>query len=660
MIILKITPGLGIRPRLLAALACFILESSQAQPITPSATNEPTTVIAPSLAGDSIVLPTGFNDPIEPFNRAMWGFNKGFATWVVRPASKTYRRVVFKPVRTGIGNMGKNLTFPGKLLNNMLQGKWAGVGQETERCICNTVLGVGGFFDLATQWGIPRSDASFGQTFTKWGWKPGSYLMLPVFGPSDVRDGTGLVGDAAANPMTYFFPFSWVSPGVRANDFTDTVEGSVRFSQAEPDSYSLLQYAWSFAHQNRKADMRVIGEQDEASLETLQSALFTYQDAEFPARGKTRSVLIPATGKKLEFTFWLQPGHAPVVYLVPGLGAHRLAGNELGLAELLYKNGFSAVTLCSTFHPEFMEHASTSDLPSYPPADVRDLHVALTEIDHRLEATYRDRLGSRAIMGYSMGGFQLLFLAAQAATNDAPLVKFERYVAIDSPIDLRYGVTNLDRFYQAPLVWPPEERNANIQNMLLKVVAVSEQSPQPGAVLPFNAVESKFLISMALRLTLRDVIFSSQLRHNQGVLKQPLEKSRRRAVYEEIMQYSFIDYMDEFATPYNKTKDIDLKDPVIVRNATNLRAYTAELQANPNIRVIANKNDFLLAADDLAWTKATFASAQVTLFEHGGHLGNLSQPAVQQAIVGALDGLGACQSRLTMNRRPFITSNVAQ
>jgi|SRR6185369_7392790 len=56
---------------------------------------------------------------------------------------------------------------------------------------------------------------------------------------------------------------------------------------------------------------------------------------------------------------------------------------------------------------------------------------------------------------------------------------------------------------------------------------------------------------------------------------------------------------------HNKTKDIDLKDPVIVRNATNLRAYTAELQANPNIRVIANKNDFLLAAEDLAWTESS-------------------------------------------------------
>jgi ABC-type transporter lipoprotein component MlaA/pimeloyl-ACP methyl ester carboxylesterase len=640
-ILLKITPGSRIRLSFLTALAFLIFESSPAQPIT--VTNEPTQTIAASLPEDSIVLPSGFNDPIEPFNRAIWGFNKGFMTWVVKPASKGYRRVVFKPVRTGIGNMGKNLTFPDRLLNNMLQGKWAGMGQETERCLCNTVIGLGGFFDVATRWGIPRSDTSFSQTFSKWGWRPGCYLMLPVFGPSDERDATGLVGDAAANPMTYFFPYTWISSGVRANNFTDTVEGSVRFTQTEPDSYSLLQYAWSFAHQDRHVDMGVTGDQDQASLETLQSALFTFQDAKFPARGKTRSVLIPATGKKLEFTFWLQPRHAPVVYLVPGFGAHRLAGNELGLAELLFKNGFSAVTLSSTFHPEFIEHASTSDLPSYPPADVRDLHVALTEIDHRLEARYRDRLGSRVLMGYSMGAFQSLFLAAQAATNDAPLVKFERYVAIDSPIDLRFGVTNLDRFYREPLAWPPEERSAKIKNMLLKVVALSEQSPKPGAVLPFDAVESKFLISMGLRLTLRDVIFSSQLRHNQGVLKHPLEKSRRRAAYEEIMQYSFVDYIEEFATPYARTEGIDLKDPVIVRNATNLRAYTAELQANPNIRVIANRNDFLLAAEDLAWIETTFAPAHVVLFEHGGHLGNLSEPVVQQAIVGALGGLGAYQ-----------------
>jgi ABC-type transporter lipoprotein component MlaA/pimeloyl-ACP methyl ester carboxylesterase len=627
----------------IAALSCLVFNSALAQPIVATATNSSPRTVAQGLAGDGIVLPAGFNDPIESFNRAMWGFNKGFLTWVVRPASKGYRRVVVKPVRTGLGNMGKNLTYPDRLVNNMLQGSWVGMGEETERCLCNTVIGLGGFFDVATHWGVPKNDKDFGQTFRKWGFQPGFYLMLPVFGPSDERDAIGLVGDTAALPQTYFFPYDFINSGVIANNLTDTVEGDVCFARSEADSYSILQYAWSFGHENRKVDMRLIGDQDEATLETLQSALFTYTNAEFPARSKTRSVLIPTTGKKLDFTFWLQPGHAPVVYIVPGFGAHRFSGNEMALAELVYQNGFSAVTISSTFQPEFMENASTTDLPSYPPADVRDVQVALTEIDHRLDATYRHRLGSRALMGYSMGAFQSLCLAAQAVTNEAPSVKFERYVAIDSPVNLRYSVTNLDKFYLAPLAWPSEERTADIENTFLKVAALSAQSPKPGAVLPFNAIESRFLIGLGLRLTLRDIIFSSQLRHNQGVLKDPLKKSKRHAAYDQIMQYSFEDYINQFAIPYDKTRGIDMANPEIVKKATGLRTYTEGLKANHNIRLIANRNDFLLSPEDLAWIEATFDPTEVTLFEHGGHLGNLSQPAVQRVILGALDGLGGLQ-----------------
>ncbi|EEF60077.1 MlaA family lipoprotein [Pedosphaera parvula] len=621
-----------------------MIEIALGQPIAPPTTNALPQTVPPSLAGDSIVLPSGFNDPIEPFNRAIWGFNTGFMTSLVRPTSKVYRRVVAKPVRTGIGNMGKNLTYPGRLANNMLQGNWAGMGQETERCLCNTVLGLGGFFDVATHWGVPKNDADFGQTFRKWGWQPGCYLMLPVFGPSDGRDATGLVGDMAANPLTYFAPYSYIGSGVAANNFGDTVEGAVRFSQAEADSYSILQYAWSFGHENRRVDWRVDGSKDEAALETLQSIFFTYTNAEFPALGKTRSVLIPATGKKLDFTFWLQPGHAPVVYLVPGFGAHRLAGNELALAELLYQNGFSPVCISSTFHPEFMEHASSTDLPSYPPVGVRDVHVALTQIDRRLEELYPHRLGARALMGYSMGAFQTLFLAATAATNDTPLLKFDRYVAIDAPVRLQYCVTNVDQFYQAPLAWPAGERTSNIENTLLKVAALGARPPAPGSVLPFNDIESRFLIGLGFRLTLRDMIFSSQLRHNQGVLKHPLKKSRRRAAYEEIMQYSLWDYIDKFASPYDQARGIDIANPETMDKGTDLRTYSAELQDNHNIQVIANRNDFILAAEDLNWIEATFGPARATLFERGGHMGNLSQPVVQRAILEALDGLAEIQT----------------
>jgi len=357
---------------LIAALGGLVFTSALAQPVMPAATN------SPPRAGDGIVLPSGFKDPLEPFNRGVWDFNKGFMTWCVRPFSRVYRHIVIKPVRAGLERMGKNWTYPDRLANNLLQGQWAGSGEETERCLCNTVLGLGGFFDVATKLGVPRHDTDFGQTFRKWGWRPAFYLMLPVFGPSDDRDAVGLAGDTAAEPQTYFFPYDLISSGVTANNFSDTVEGAVCFTRSEADPYSILQYAWSFGHENRKVDMRVTGEQDEAALETLQSVLFTYTNAEFPAWSKTRSVLIPTTGKKLDFTFWLQPGHAPVVYIVPGFGAHRFSGNEMALAELVYKNGFSAVTISSTFHPEFMENASTTDLPSYPPADVHDLQVALS------------------------------------------------------------------------------------------------------------------------------------------------------------------------------------------------------------------------------------------------------------------------------------------
>jgi ABC-type transporter lipoprotein component MlaA/pimeloyl-ACP methyl ester carboxylesterase len=632
------------RLQLFSALVCLAAPAALAQETAPKAANESPQTISQSPGEDAIVLPSGFHDPIEPFNRDIWAFNKGLMTSVIRPASRGYRRVVVKPVRTGIGRMGKDFTYPDRFLNNLLQGKWAGMGEETVRCLVNTTVGLGGFFDVATDWGIPKNDASFGQTFKQWGWQPGFYLMLPLFGPSDKRDAIGLVGDAAANPMFYFFPFEFISPFITANDLTDTAEKTYCYMKSEPDSYSILEYAWSFGHENRKADMRVIGEQDQASLETLQSVLFTYTNAEFPARGRTRSVLIPTTGKKLDFTFWLQPGHAPVVYIVPGFGAHRFAGNEMGLAELVYRNGFSAVTISSTFHPEFIEHASTTDLPSYPPTDASDVHVALTEIDHRLEAAYPHRLGSRALMGYSMGGFQSLLLAARAATNQGPLVKFERYVTIDSPVNLRYSVTNLDSYYQGPLAWPAAERTADIENTLLKVVALSEHPPQPGDVLPFNAIESRFLIALGLRLTLRDIIFSTQLHHNQGVLKTPLKKSRRRAAYDEIQQYTFWDYINKFAIPYDKSRGIDMTDPDTVKKATNLRPYTAELQANPNIWVIANRNDILLEPGDAEWMESTFAPARLKLFEHGGHLGNLSHPDVQQVILDALKGMADLQT----------------
>jgi ABC-type transporter lipoprotein component MlaA/pimeloyl-ACP methyl ester carboxylesterase len=590
-------------------------------------------------------------DPLEPVNRVVWVFNKGVMAHVVKPTAKLYRFVVVKPMRTGISNFGRNISYPGRLINNLLQGKWGGARDETERFFFNTVGGLGGLIDVAGQAKLPKSDADFGQTFGQWGWEPRCYLMLPIFGPSNERDVVGFGADTAANPLTYvapydfeasnpltyFSPYSYYMGAMTYNDFSDSVEGALRFAETEMDPYSVVQYAWTFVRKGHVADFRVKGEQDEASLETLQSVFFTVRDERFPDLGKTRSVRIPGTGRKLQFTYWLQPKPAAVVYIVPGVGSHRLAGPALALAELVYSNGFSAVTVSSAYNYEFMERASTAAVPSYAPVDVKDLHVALTAIDQRLRGLYPGRITAKALMGYSMGGFHSLFIAG--SSNEASLIKFDRYVAINAPARLMYAVSQLDEFFQAPLEWPSEERTKNMENTFLKVAGLSKTSLTPQGSLPFSAIESKFLVGVTFRLILRDVIFSSQRRNNQGVLEEPIKGLRREAVYREILNYSFKDYFDRFVTPYYRTRGVDLTQPETLTKGSDLRAYADGLRGNPDIRLIVNRNDILLAEEDLEWLKTTVGNERLTIFEKGGHLGNLAHPAVQKAIVRALEGL---------------------
>ncbi len=606
-----------------------------------------------SSSAETFALPKSVPDPIEPLNRAMWGFNKALMTGVIKPTSRIYRFIVPKQVRTGIGHVGKNLTYPGRLINNLLQGKWSGARDESYRFFWNSTVGVAGFWDAASRRQIPKSDADFGQTFGKWGWKPGCFIMLPIFGPSNERDTLGLAADTAANPLiyiapykfvvdnplTYLGPYSYFNYAVMYNDLTDTVGEYVRFSQAAMDPYSEIQYAWTFARANRVADFQVKGKQDEASLETIESVFFTFNDSEFPSHGKTRSVFIPETGKKLKFTFWLQPGKAPVVYIVPGLGSHRLAQPSLALAELVYKNGFSAVCVSSAFNTEFMEHASTAALPGHLPVDGHDLHVALTDIDRRLNALYPGRWGDKALMGYSLGAFHSLFVATTGSTNQLPLIKFDRYVAIHTPVRMAQGITKLDEFYRAPLAWPVGERTTNIDNTFLKVAALSKSTLTPQTSLPFSAIESKFLIGLTFRLMLRDVIYSSQRRSNQGVLQHSISNLRRDPVYQEILQYSYQDYFEKFVIPYYQARGLASATAEALEKAGDLRTYAASLSTNPNIRIIVNENDFLLANEDLAWLRATFTPEQLSVFAKGGHLGNLSNPTVQKTILGALTRL---------------------
>lgn len=140
-------------------------------------------------------------DPAEGLNRGIFKFNEVLDTSVLKPVAKGYRAVVPQPARTGVRNFLHNLKTPTILANNVLQGDMPAAGVTLTRFVTNTLIGVGGLFDVAAKGGLPYQEEDFGQTLGTWGVESGPYLVLPLLGPSSARDTAGLLVDTYADPV---------------------------------------------------------------------------------------------------------------------------------------------------------------------------------------------------------------------------------------------------------------------------------------------------------------------------------------------------------------------------------------------------------------------------------------------------------------------------
>jgi phospholipid-binding lipoprotein MlaA len=136
-------------------------------------------------------------DPLEPINRAVFQFNEAADRWVLKPVATTYSDLAPRPVQAGIGNALRNLRDVNYALNALFQGRVQHALSNTGRVVMNSTLGLAGAFDVATPAGIESNYADFGQTLSTWGIPAGPFVMLPVIGPSTLRDGAGFAVDAA-------------------------------------------------------------------------------------------------------------------------------------------------------------------------------------------------------------------------------------------------------------------------------------------------------------------------------------------------------------------------------------------------------------------------------------------------------------------------------
>ncbi len=134
-------------------------------------------------------------DPFENYNRKMFAFNQKVDKTILAPAARRYRRIVPGPVRTGVHNFFLNLEEPVTIVNDVLQGKFLQAGKDTTRFLLNSTLGLAGLVDIASDLNLEKHDEDFGQTFAVWGFGSGPHIELPFLGPSNLRDGIGLVGE---------------------------------------------------------------------------------------------------------------------------------------------------------------------------------------------------------------------------------------------------------------------------------------------------------------------------------------------------------------------------------------------------------------------------------------------------------------------------------
>jgi phospholipid-binding lipoprotein MlaA len=141
-------------------------------------------------------------DPIEPVNRAVFSFNDGFDRILLKPVAQGYRAVLPATIRTGVTNFFANIEDLWIGANNLLQGKVGDGLQDVMRVAINTVFGVGGLIDVASDAGLQKHNEDFGQTLGRWGFGSGAYIVLPFLGPSSVRDGIGYLGvDVKFDPV---------------------------------------------------------------------------------------------------------------------------------------------------------------------------------------------------------------------------------------------------------------------------------------------------------------------------------------------------------------------------------------------------------------------------------------------------------------------------
>ncbi len=226
-------------------------------------------------ASPVLAAPSGAakHDPLEPMNRKIFWFNNQVDDYVLVPVATVWDKIMPKRVEKCLSNFFGNLRFPIVAGNGLLQGKFKQAGSDVGRFAVNTTVGLAGFFDPASGWGLEEHNEDFGQTLGYWGVGTGPYLVLPFLGPSNPRDTVGLAADSFSTVYPFFVEFEYLV-AARGTDLINTratlLQEVRQFKAASFDYYVAVRNAYIQRRKALIADRSGVSAQESEDLYTIQ------------------------------------------------------------------------------------------------------------------------------------------------------------------------------------------------------------------------------------------------------------------------------------------------------------------------------------------------------------------------------------------------------